>query len=76
MKTRFYKQPAVIVFLLFIAGYFFIQQYARQQLSDEPVKLTKNNSPQIIMYGTTYCKYCSLARAFLKTQASIYRIRY
>ena len=66
MKRRFYKQPVVIIFALFIAGYFFIQQYAQQQLSDEPVVLTKADPPQIIMYGTQYCQYCYLAKAFFK----------
>ena len=66
MKFKFYKHPAFIIFSLFIAGYFFIQQYVHQLISDEPVILTKADPPKIIMYGTQSCMYCYVAREFFK----------
>lgn len=64
MSKRFYKHPLFIIFALFIAGYFFIQQYTQQYISDEPLVLTKANPPQIIMYGTKNCMYCYIAKQF------------
>lgn len=64
MKITFYKHPLFIIFILFIAGYFFIQQYTQQLISDEPVVLTKANPPSIIMYSTTSCMYCYVAKEF------------
>ena len=64
MKITFFKHPLVIIFGLFIAGFFIIQQYTQQYLSDEPVLLTKANPPVIVMYGTKNCMYCYLAKEF------------
>jgi len=64
MKTRFYKHPVFIIFALFLAGYFFIQQYTQQLISDEPVTLSKGNPPSIIMYSSQSCMYCHVAKQF------------
>jgi glutaredoxin len=66
MNIRFLKHPLVIIFALFIAGYFFIQQYTKQYISDAPITLTKANPPSIIMYGSQTCKYCHIAKQFFK----------
>lgn len=66
MKLTFFKHPLFIIFTLFIAGFFFIQQYTQQYISDEPVILTKANPPQIIMYSTTSCMYCYIAKEFFR----------
>ncbi len=66
MKYKFYKHPLFIIFSLFIAGYFFIQQYAQKLISDEPVILTKADPPEIIMYGTKTCMYCYVAKEFFR----------
>ena len=66
MKIKFYKHPLFIIFGLFIAGYFIIQQYAHQYVSDEPVVLNKANPPKIIMYSTRSCMYCYIAKEFFE----------
>jgi len=63
---KFYQQPLLIIFALFIGGYLLVQQYSRPMLSDEPVVLKKANPPEIIMYSTRSCKYCYVAREFFK----------
>ncbi|VAW56597.1 hypothetical protein MNBD_GAMMA07-295 [hydrothermal vent metagenome] len=63
-KRAFYQQPLIIIFVLFIAGFFLVQHFAIQALSDEPLVLTKANPPKIIMYGTQSCKYCFIAKSF------------
>jgi len=65
-KTAFYKQPAVIIFALFIAGFFLVQHFSEQMLSDEPLILSKANPPNIIMYGTQSCSYCYITKEFFK----------
>ena len=65
MKPAFLKHPLFIIVTLFIAGYFFIQQYTQQYVSDEPVVLTKTD-PKIIMYSTQSCMYCYIAKEFFK----------
>lgn len=65
-KTPFYKQPALIIFILFIAGFFLVQHYSKQMLSDEPVILTKANPPEIIMYSTQNCAYCYITKEFFR----------
>jgi len=64
-KTPLYKQPAVIIFVLFIGGFFLVKQFATQMISDEPLVLS-NPKPEIIMYGTQSCGYCIIAKAFFK----------
>jgi glutaredoxin len=64
MNKRLFKHPVFIIFCLFIAGYFFIQQYVEQQLSDEPVVLTRADPPSIIMYSSQSCMYCHIAKQF------------
>lgn len=66
MNLRLFKHPLFIIFALFIAGYFFIQQYTQQYISDAPVTLTKANPPSIIMYGSPSCMYCQIAKQFFK----------
>ena len=61
---RLLKHPLFIIFALFIAGYFFIQQYTQQYVSDAPVTLTKANPPSIVMYSSTSCMYCYIAKQF------------
>ncbi|RDH84557.1 MAG: hypothetical protein DIZ80_03560 [endosymbiont of Galathealinum brachiosum] len=63
-RTAFYKQPAIIIFTLFIAGFFLVQHFSRQMISDEPLVLTKANPPEIIMYSTQNCPYCYIAKEF------------
>ena len=65
-KTAFYKQPAIIIFTLFIAGFFLLQNFSRQMLSDEPLVLTKANPPVIIMYSTQNCPYCYITKDFFR----------
>ena len=65
-KTAFYKQPIVIIFVLFIAGFFLVQQYATQMLSDEPLVFSKARPPEIIMYSTQNCPYCVITKAFFE----------
>jgi len=61
---RLIKHPLFIIFALFIAGYFFIQQYAQQHISDAPLTLTKANPPSIVMYSSANCMYCHIAKQF------------
>ena len=61
---RLVKHPLFIIIALFIAGYFFIQQYTEQYVSDAPVILTKANPPSIVMYSSTSCMYCYIAKQF------------
>jgi len=65
-KTAFYKQPIVIIFVLFIAGFFLVQQFATQMLSDEPLVFNKARPPEIIMYSTQNCPYCVITKAFFE----------
>ena len=64
MKPGLLKHPLTIIFVLFVAGFFLVEKYSQQYLSDEPVVLTKANPPQIIMYSTQNCMYCFLAKSF------------
>ncbi|VAW59955.1 hypothetical protein MNBD_GAMMA08-1120 [hydrothermal vent metagenome] len=64
-KTAFYQQPIIIIFALFIAGFFLVKNFSQPMLSDEPLVLTKAN-PEIIMYGTQSCHYCVLVKDFFK----------
>jgi len=66
MKLHIFKHPLFIIFALFIAGYFFIQQFAQQHISDEPLVLSKANPPKIIMYGSQNCMYCHIAKQFFR----------
>ena len=65
-RTAFYKQPAIIIFVLFIAGFFLVQHFSRQMISDEPLVLTKANPPEIFMYSTQNCAYCYITKDFFK----------
>ena len=65
-KTAFYKQPAIIIFVLFIAGFFLVQHYSKQMISDEPLVLKKANPPEIVMYSTQNCPYCYITKEFFK----------
>ena len=65
-KRRFFLHPVFIIFVLFIAGFFIIQQYTRELISDRPVELHRANPPSIIMYSTRSCMYCYVAREFFK----------
>jgi len=65
-KTAFYKQPAIIIIALFIAGFFLVQHFSQQMLSDEPLVLSKANPPKIIMYSTQNCPYCYITKEFFK----------
>ncbi len=62
---RVLKHPLFIIFGLFFAGYFIVQQYARSYISDAPLVLTKT-PPQIVMYGTRNCMYCVIAKQFFE----------
>ena len=64
-KRPFYKQPAIFIFTLFIAGFFLVQHYSNKMLTDAPLVLRKAN-PDIIMYSSTNCPYCYLAKSFFK----------
>lgn len=64
MNMRLFKHPVFIIFCLFIAGYFFIQQYVEHQVTDEPVVLTRADPPSIIMYSSQNCMYCHIAKQF------------
>lgn len=65
-KKALYKQPAIIIFILFIAGFFLVQHFSQQMISDEPLLLTKTSTPVIIMYSTQNCPYCYITKEFLK----------
>jgi len=65
-KRPFYKQPVVIIFTLFIVGFFLVQHFAIQLLSDEPLVLSKANPPEILMYSTQNCPYCVITKAFFE----------
>lgn len=65
-RTAFYKQPAIIIFALFIAGFFLVQHFSRQMISDEPLVLTKTNPPEIFMYSSQNCAYCYITKEFFK----------
>ncbi len=62
--TAFYKQPAVIIFAIFIAGFFLVQHFSQQLLSDEPLIFKHEQPAKIIMYSTQNCSYCVLTKAF------------
>jgi mycoredoxin len=64
-RKAFYKQPAFIIFTLFIVGFFVLQHFSKKLLSDEPLILT-NPEPVIIMYGTQNCPYCVLTKTFFE----------
>lgn len=66
MKLSLFKHPVFIMFALFIAGYFFIQQYTEQYISDAPVTLTKADPPSIIIYTSESCMYCHIAKQFFR----------
>ena len=65
-KTAFYKQPIVIIFAAFLLGFYLVQNFSTQMLSDEPVVLRKSDPPDIIMYGTKSCKYCYITKDFFR----------
>ena len=58
------KSPLFIIALLFVVGFMLVNKLSTNLLSDEPITLTKADPPKITMFGTSYCKYCELARAF------------
>ena len=62
------KNPLLIIFALFIAAYFLVEQFSSSRFSTEPVVLTHANPPDIVMLGTQSCKYCQIAREFFNTQ--------
>ncbi len=65
-KPAFYKRPIIIIFTLFIAGFFLVQHFATQMLSDEPLVLSKASPPEIFMYSTQSCPYCVITKAFFE----------
>jgi len=71
-KTAFYKQPAIIIFVLFIAGFFLVQHFSKQMISDEPLVLSKTSTPEIIMYSSQNCPYCYIAKEFFKKHKLAY----
>ena len=64
-QKAFYQQPIVIIFALFIAGFFLVQHFSQQLLSDAPLTLTKGD-PNIVIYSTENCSYCYITKAFFE----------
>ena len=60
------KNPILIIAGLFLLAFVLVNKFSTNLLSDEPVTLTKANPPEIVMFGTKYCKYCALAKAFFE----------
>ena len=54
----------IIIFSLFLLTFFLVSKYHQASLSDEPVVLTRSQTPDIVMLGTPDCKYCQMAREF------------
>ncbi|MCW8909952.1 MAG: glutaredoxin family protein [Gammaproteobacteria bacterium] len=60
------KHPFYIIGGLFLLAYITASQFASDDFSDSPVTLNKENPPQILMFGSQTCQYCTVARAFFK----------
>ncbi|MDH5765556.1 MAG: glutaredoxin family protein [Gammaproteobacteria bacterium] len=58
------KNPLFIIIGIFLLSYILVSQFSSGSLSDKPVKLTKNNPPEILMLSTQTCRYCKTARDF------------
>ena len=71
-RKALYKHPAIIIFTFFIAGFFLLQHYSRQLLSDAPLVLTNANPPEIYIYSTRNCPYCYLAKEFFNKHQLTY----
>jgi len=58
------KRPFFIIAAMFLASFILVSHFSIRSFSDEPVVLTHDTPPVIIMFGTRTCKYCAIARAF------------
>lgn len=58
------KNPFFIIAGLFLLSYFLISQFPNPPLSDQPVTITRNQPPEILMFSSQTCHYCTEARAF------------
>lgn len=61
------KSPLFIIAALLVAAYVLVNQYSSSAFSAEPVVLNRADPPEILMFGTQSCRYCSIARAFFDT---------
>ena len=60
------KNPFFIIAGLFLIFFYAVSQLSNTGLSDEPVVITKQNPPTIVMFGNQSCHYCAIARSFFK----------
>ena len=60
------KTPFFIIAGLFLVFYYAISQLSNSNLSDEPVVISTQGAPEIIMFGSQSCHYCAIARTFFK----------
>lgn len=60
------KNPVLIIAVFFLAAYVVVGQIANRPPSDKPVVLHKSNPPEIVMFGTRNCPFCSQARQFFE----------
>jgi len=66
------KRSFFIIAALFLASFTLVSHFSSRSFSDEPVVLTHDNPPEIIMFGTQTCKYCAIARAFFDKHQLLY----
>ncbi len=69
------KNLLFIISLLFISAYILISQFEKQQYSTDPITLSKAEPPQILMFGSRNCHYCSIARSFFEHHKLAYEER-
>ena len=60
------KNSFPVIAGLFLIFYYIISQLSNSDLSDEPVVITKQNPPEIMMFASQSCHYCAIARRFFK----------
>jgi len=66
------KNPFLVIAGLFLIFYYIVSQLSNNELSDEPVVITKQNPPKIVMFGSQSCNYCAIARSFFKKHSLPY----
>lgn len=72
MKKPLYKQPALWILGFFIVGFLMIRQYSQSMISDAPLVFDRANPPEIVMYSTSTCMYCYVAREFFSKHQLAY----
>jgi glutaredoxin len=66
------KKPLFIILSLFLVSYYVISQLSNDDLSDEPVVISTEQPPEIIMFTNQSCTSCAIARTFFKKHKLAY----